>query len=141
MTPSQQILAIAKAGHPKPVWPEAFIQAVRALGYPSFTIERVHAHPTKPEIEFEVVYGFRGDTCSDEHSLPFHVLDAPDLPEAMGTHLALKHYRECAQRVHELQADLQRAEEETAQAHQAYMDRVGTNRQALEKDFSPALSA
>lgn len=109
MTLSQQILAIAETGAADPVWPEAFHQAVRALGYTSYSIERVHPHPTKPEISFDVNYGFYGEGCLDEHSIPFWVLDHHNLNQAMAQHIAWMGLVCAEQNIKDLQAQLTKA--------------------------------
>mgnify|MGYP000885774181 CR=1 FL=1 len=117
-TPAEQILIAAQAR--QPVWPDAFHQAVRALGYTSYTIDRVHAHPSKPYIEFEVFYGFRGDTCSDEHSLPFTVFNHPNVAEEVQRYLSWARFQEAQAHVEDLERQLIAARQECDKAQEAF---------------------
>ncbi len=121
-TPAEDILVAAQAR--QPVWPVAFHQAVRAMGYTSYTIDRVHAHPTQPYIEFEVFYGFRGETRRDEHRLPFSVFNHPSVAEELQRYLAWARFQEAQVRVQDLQRQLAAALEECDKAQQAFQDQM-----------------
>lgn len=139
MTLSQQILAIAKTGAADPLWPEAFHQAVRALGYTSYTLERVHPHPTKPEISFEVNYGFYGDGCVDEHSLPFCVLDHHDLNQAMEQHIAWMGLVCAEQDINDLHEQLAKAIQTRDEAQLTYNAHLAS--MAAQTFFTPSQDA
>lgn len=124
MTPSQQILAIAASGTHNPVWPEALHQAVRVMGYTDYTIEDLHAHPTKPEICFSINYGFHGEGCADDHAIPFSVFNDPHVAQEMERHLTWARLQEAQAHVQDLERQLAGARQECDKAQQAFQEQM-----------------
>lgn len=120
MTPSESILSTAATGIYNPTWPEPFHQAVRALGYVSYLIDRVKAHPSKPAIDFNVLYVSNGETRIDEHTIPLSVFDQADVGKAMQQHLAWSRLTKARQNVENLQKQMDQAIAERDQAQCGY---------------------
>jgi len=128
MTATQQIQTILntpKAKPAEPAWPEALHTAVKALGYSSYSIDRVRLAKTSPHIHFQVNYGCRGESCSDDYTLPLSVLEAEDVKEATELHIIHVKFLRASRRTQELQRELKDTEQEVLDARNDYYKRSG----------------